>query len=125
MEINVNETIELLCDKFGIAVNEASKLIPEIVKCQSALSLFWAIIFAIATAVCVYMVRIACLHAKKDFEDLWFDEGGAVEFVVALVCTIAGVCAFLAFCFNLCDLISWQFAPTTTTLRWVLNQFGG
>ena len=113
------KVIELLCEKFGIALSEASKLLPQIIRynivgygVQTAISL----VILIATGVAIY--KLIKWWNGKEYDE-WSDEGK----IIAGLCAAGILCfiSFVVFMDGLNGLIRFICMPDVAALKYVMG----
>ncbi len=113
------KVIELLCEKFGIALGEASKLLPQIIhynivghSVQAAISA----VILIATGVAIY--KLIKWWNRKEYNE--WEDGGKI---IAGLC-VAGILWFTSLIIFTCELdglIQFVCMPDVAALKYVMG----
>lgn len=127
--MDINSIIETLCEKFGIAWGEATKLVPEIIVWGRVKSAIGIAVTAIVLLTCGLVLRkclIACRtrRAKVDGTNgllYYLDVGGpdlsptvAISAFVGILTVVIVICA-------LSDWLQWFFAPNMAVIHYIMD----
>lgn len=118
----IEQTINLLCEKLGLAVNEASKVIPELVRMS-----IWtnAITVIMCTLAIVVLIGLCIKTDKLCVKDEVYDESHDVMRVASFV--VAFVTVPILLCFgieHLLDLVKWIVAPNIQAIEYISSLIG-
>lgn len=142
MEININEAIEQISEKLGLAITDISQLMPQVVKEKIIFNSIEVGVSLLVMICCIVMIFVAIRNYNKlvDAYDL-VKEGinkgiikGTPKFICyddidndGLSCALVIFGAFgliLSFCFGIFsakDLISWAVAPEASFFKYMLS----
>lgn len=114
------ETIEMLCDKLGVVVDE---LIPEIVFMHICACITWLIIGLVMLLIFIlYHFLITPRIGKSERLDA-YDK----SFMTGLGYVITGIIAtigFIVIVANVCSLVTWNAAPKASALQYIVSWVG-
>ena len=134
--MDVNQIIETLCEKFGIAWEEATKLVPEIIRWGRARGLVFLLLagaVALVTGAVILLCLRECSRERKDYEKrvsgscsrhglLYFlDEGRTDLTAVFSACVIIFGFDAVAMAFAAENALQWYLAPNLAVIRYVID----
>lgn len=134
--MNLNLIIETLCEKFGIAWGEATKLVPEIIRWGQARSLAFLLLaglVALVTGAVMLLCLRECARERKEYEKrvsgiysrhglLYFlDEGRTDLSAVFSACAIIFGFGAIAMALAAENALQWYLAPNMAVIRYVID----
>lgn len=117
MEGNINEAIEQIADKVGLAISDVNQLLPQVVKLEIATQSIKIGIFALCLILGIALIISAIIKYKKD-NDMEYDETPEVLVIFGLFICIIGV-VFLAS--SIGELLRWIIAPNASFIEYIIN----
>ena len=127
--MDINSIIETLCEKFGIAWGEATKLVPEIIVWGRVKSAIGIAVTALVLLTCVLVLRkclIACRTRRTKVDGTngllyYMDVGGPdLSQAVVISACIGAFTVFIAIC-ALSDWLQWFFAPNMAVIHYIMD----
>lgn len=123
----IESTINLLCEKFGIAINAASQLVPTVQKYSIINYAIWIIVCALC-GISILAIGIKWRShilklMEKDKYEYWSDHDAFIVYSVfggvAFFGFIAGITVMAS------NIIAWNIMPTIQFLKYVASFIGG
>lgn len=111
--------IELLCEKFGIALNEASKLLPQIIRYNIvgySVQIVISIVILVTAGIAIY--KLIKWWNREDYEE-WRDGGKAITGL--LVAGLSWLIFLVVFIDGLDGLIRFICMPDVAALKYIME----
>lgn len=125
---NYEEIINLLCEKFGIALDSMPQLIPQVAKYQIiSKSLFivaFVLIFAITTPFFIRSVKKLLVILKNEENEIYTSNSnvdGNACITIILIYVIIAIVGACTLPFAISDLIGWVCCPTIKFIEYMTD----
>ena len=118
----IEQTINLLCERLGLAVNEASKLIPELVR----MGIWSNATLGIICTLIIVILLIVCVKTHKLCEnDKFYNESHDILRVGSWSVSFISIPILLYFTFDsVFQLIKWIVAPNIQAIEYITSLIG-
>lgn len=107
----IEQTIELLCEKFGIVIGSVASLIPAVAQYNIIIDIIWAILGA---AIFVGTLLIIAAHWNKIKDE-------DAEWPAIIVGCIPGVFGGMMCLDNIMEIVKWSTIPELAFVEYIAN----
>jgi len=113
----IEQTIELLCEKFGIAINSVALLMPSVVSYKIVSNTLMLILGISAIIVAIYFAKKAIKKTNSKDYDYWKDSDSiSTSWVIS---AIAGLSGFVFSFFSVEEIIRWSCMPEIAFIEYI------
>ncbi len=125
------EAINVICDRLGLAIDSATEIIPELVKREITIGLFWIVLSIVIIGLSIKVISLVVSKAKKDLESrghksIWNASLDGYEYV-EVVSFVAGALIIvftLVLLFSAKNTIAYIVSPKGSAIIYVLDLIG-
>lgn len=111
------ETVDMLCNKLGVVVDE---LIPQVANLNFCSSIVWLLAGLLMVLVFViYVFVISTRIDKSDFLDA-YDKSFVIGLCYVITGVIAAIGLLIVVC-NICSIIEWSIAPKAKAIEYIVD----